>query len=72
MEDDTILGTSIVELVNKMAKSRNVKEDALKKLGVSGDGLVKAQKIKDRLKGRDKEGDRPRSGICLPTLTSHV
>jgi hypothetical protein len=55
VEDDTILGTSIVELVNKMAKSRNVKEDALKKLGGSGEGLVKAQKIKEQI---EKQGIR--------------
>ena len=49
VEDDAILGTSILELLNKMAKTRNVKEETLKKLGASGEGLIKAQKIREQL-----------------------
>lgn len=49
VEDDVILGTSIVELVNKMARARNVKEEGVKKLVTSGEGLINAQKIKEQL-----------------------
>jgi hypothetical protein len=49
VEDDTILGTSIVELVNRMAKTRNVKEEGVKKIVASGEGLINAQKIKEQI-----------------------
>jgi hypothetical protein len=49
VEDDTILGTSIVELVTKMARTRNVKEDGIRKIVASGEGLIKAQKIKEQI-----------------------
>jgi hypothetical protein len=55
VEDDTILGTSIVELVNKMARTRNVKEDGIRKIVASGEGLIKAQKIKEQI---EKQGLR--------------
>jgi hypothetical protein len=49
VEDDTILGTSIVELVNKMARARNVKDEGIRKIVTSGEGLVKAQRIKEQV-----------------------
>jgi hypothetical protein len=49
IEDDIILGTSIVELVNKMAKTRNVKDEGIRKIVASGEGLMKAQKIKEQI-----------------------
>lgn len=55
VEDDTILGTSIVELVHKMARARNVKDDAVRKVASHGDGLLQAQKAKDLL---EKQGLR--------------
>jgi len=55
VEDDTVLGTSIVELVNKMAKARNVKDDGIKRISASGEGLVKAQRVKEQI---EKQGLR--------------
>jgi len=49
VEDDTILGTSVVELVSKMAKTRNVKEEGIRKIVVSGEGLIKAQRVKEQI-----------------------
>jgi hypothetical protein len=49
VEDDTILGTSIVELVNKMARTRNVKEEGIRKIAASGEGLIKAHRIKEQI-----------------------
>lgn len=66
VEDDTILGTNIVELVSKMAKARNVNEDALRKLGVPGDGLVKAQKVKEQI---ERQGIR-KAIILVPEYAS--
>lgn len=55
VEDYTILGTSIVELVHKMAKARNVKDESIRKIAIHGEGLLKAQKTKDLL---EKQGLR--------------
>lgn len=55
VEDDTILGTSIVDLVQKMARVRNVKDDAVRKVATHGDNLLQAQKTKDLL---EKQGLR--------------
>lgn len=55
VEDDTILGTSIVELVHKMGKARNVKDEAIRKIATHGEGLLQAQKTKDLL---EKQGLR--------------
>jgi len=49
VEDDTILGTSVVELVNKMAKTRNVKEEGIRKIVASGEGMIKAQRVKEQI-----------------------
>jgi len=49
VEDDIILGTSIVELVNKMAKIRNVKDEGIRKIVTSGEGLMKTQRIKEQI-----------------------
>jgi len=49
VEDEIILGTSIVDLVNKLAKTRNIKEEGIRKIAVSGEELVKAQKIKEQI-----------------------
>jgi len=49
IEDDVILGTSIVELVSKMAKTRNIKEDGIRKIVASGEGLIKTQRIKEQI-----------------------
>lgn len=49
VEDDTILGTSIVELVNKMAKTRNVNEEGVRKIATSGEGLAKAERVKEQI-----------------------
>jgi hypothetical protein len=49
IEDDAILGTSIVELVNKMAKTRNVNDEGIKRIVASGEGLIKAQRIRKQI-----------------------
>lgn len=49
IEDENIIGTSIVELVNKMAKARNVNEEGIRKIAAPGEGLIKAQKIKEQI-----------------------
>jgi len=49
VENDTILGTTIAELVSRMAKTRNIKEETVKKIVTTGEGLVNAQKIKEQL-----------------------
>jgi hypothetical protein len=48
-EDDTILGTSIVELVGRMAKARNLKDESIRRVEGSGEGLLRAQKIRQQL-----------------------
>ncbi len=47
--DDIISRTNIVELVNKMAKTRNVKDEGIRKIVTSGEGLIKAQRIKEQI-----------------------
>jgi hypothetical protein len=45
IEDDRILGMSILDIVAKMAKSRGVPEGALKKLEVEGEGGAKIARV---------------------------
>jgi hypothetical protein len=45
IEDDRILGMSILDIVAKMAKSRGVPEGTLKKLEVEGEGTAKINGI---------------------------
>ncbi len=47
IEDDKVLGMSIVDIVAKMAKTRDIKEGALKKLVVEGDGGANTDKIRE-------------------------
>jgi len=49
IEDDAILGTSVVELVGRMAKTRNVKEESIKRIAIPGEGLLQAQKIREQM-----------------------
>jgi hypothetical protein len=49
VEDDTVLGTSVVELVSRMAKTRNLKDGAIRKIVGQGEGLVKAQKMREQV-----------------------
>jgi hypothetical protein len=45
IEDDRILGMSILDIVARMAKSRGVPEGTLKKLEVEGEGAAKIARI---------------------------
>ena len=49
IEEDKVFGTSIVDLVLKMAKTRGVKEAVVKKVEVEGEGKIKIDKIKEKL-----------------------
>lgn len=49
VEDDAILGTTVAELVSRMARTRNVKEDGVRRVAVAGQGLVKNQGIKEQI-----------------------
>ena len=52
VEDDRILGISIIEFIDKMASARNVKKDAIVKMEASDEGLTRADKIKERFARR--------------------
>ncbi len=45
IEDDRILGMSILDIVGRMAKSRGVPEGSLKKLEVEGEGAARIARI---------------------------
>ncbi len=46
VEDDRLLGMSVSEIVLKMAKERNIKEDVIKKIDAATDEKNRARKIK--------------------------
>jgi hypothetical protein len=45
VEEDKMFGASILDPVNRMARLRDIKEAAIKKIDVEGEGVVEAQKI---------------------------
>lgn len=49
VEDDTILGTSVVDLVGRMARARNVKDESIKRIAGPGEGLPHVQKMRDQM-----------------------
>jgi hypothetical protein len=51
VEEDKIFGISIMDIILKMAKTRGVKETAIKKLEVDAEGRKKVDKIKERFEG---------------------
>ena len=46
VENDTVLGGSILDPVQRMAKNRGIKEGLVRKIETDGEGLKKAYKIK--------------------------
>jgi hypothetical protein len=49
VEDDQVLGFSVIEIVAKMAKQRGIKEDIVKKLEMGSEDKAAASKVKERL-----------------------
>ncbi|MCX5811744.1 MAG: hypothetical protein NT178_04265 [Proteobacteria bacterium] len=47
IEDDKILGISLLDIVAKTAHTRGIKEGVLKKLEIEGEGSVKVKKIQE-------------------------
>jgi hypothetical protein len=47
MEDDKILGFSLSDLVSRMAKERNIKEDIVRKIDLKGNDIAKAQEARE-------------------------
>ncbi|MBA4416705.1 MAG: hypothetical protein C0392_02165 [Syntrophus sp. (in: bacteria)] len=45
-EDDKMFGASILEPIQKMAKARNIKEEAVKKIETGGDGITATLNVK--------------------------
>ncbi len=69
IENDRVFGFTMKEIVEKMAKARGIKENAVKALDVEGEETVKAEKVKgDACEARGEEGAYRRSGICLPKV----
>lgn len=50
VEDEKIFGVSIIEMIHRMGKSRNIKEDAIRKMEISGEGQVKADTTRERFR----------------------
>lgn len=48
VEDDKIFGMSVIDMIHRMAKARNIKEDAVRKMEVGGEGQVKADRMRER------------------------
>lgn len=48
VEDDKIFGISIIEMIHRMARSRNIKEDAIRQMDLEGEGQAKAAKARER------------------------
>jgi len=48
VEDEKILGTSIIEIIHRMAKARNIREDAVRRLEVGNEQETDIGKIKER------------------------
>lgn len=51
VEEDKIFGVSLTELIQKMAKTRGIKETVIKSLETDGAEVLKAAKIKERFAG---------------------
>lgn len=49
IENDRVFGLSMQEIVEKMAKARGIKENAVRALDVEGEGAAKAEKVKEML-----------------------
>ncbi len=51
VEEDKIFGVSLTDLIQKMAKTRGIKESVVKGLETDGGEVIKAAKIKERFSG---------------------
>lgn len=51
VEEDKIFGVSLTDLIQKMAKTRGIKESVVKGLETDGGEIIKAAKIKERFSG---------------------
>lgn len=51
VEEDKIFGVSLTDLIQKMAKTRGVRESAVKGLEADGEEVIKAAKIKEKFSG---------------------
>ena len=49
IEDDKILGMSLGEIIDRMAKTKGVKENIVKAIEVEGSGKEKVKKIKEKI-----------------------
>lgn len=47
VEEDRVLGLSIIDIVTKMAQTRGIKEKIIRKIEITGQGKVKADKAKE-------------------------
>jgi hypothetical protein len=50
VEEDTILGVSVGDLVRRMAQGRNVRENAVKTLTAMGEGSTKVEMIEEKFR----------------------